>query len=56
MQRVSFRQIIIALSVYSENPPMTKEVLTSFTSLPEKMAVEDLLLTRLAKLRHFYHF
>ena len=35
----------IALSVYSENPPMIKEVLTSLTSMPE-VAIEDLLLTR----------
>ena len=36
----------IALSVYSKKPPMTKEVLTSLTSLPEEVAIEDLLLTR----------
>ena len=44
----------IALSVYSENPPTTKEVLTSLTSLPEEVAIEDLLLTRRAKLRDFF--
>ena len=43
----------IALNVYSKNPPMTKKVLTFFTLLPEKVAIEDLLLMRLAKLRHF---
>ena len=43
----------ITLSVYFENPPMTKEVLTSLTSLPEEVAIEDLLLTRPAKLRDF---
>ena len=36
----------IALSVYSENPPMTKEVLTSLTSPSEEVAMEDMLLTR----------
>ena len=46
----------IALSVYSENPPMTKEVLTSLTSLPEEVAIEDLLLTRRGKLRDFLPF
>ena len=46
----------IALSVYSENPPMTKEVLTSLTSLPEEEAIEHLLLTRRAKLRDFLPF
>ena len=46
----------IALSVYSENPPMTKEVLSSRTSLPEEVAIEDLLLTRRAKLRDFLPF
>ena len=35
------------LSVYFENPPMTKEVLTSLTSLSEEVTIEDLLLTRL---------
>ena len=38
----------IALSVYSENLGMTKEVLTSLTSLPEEVAIEDLVLTRRA--------
>ena len=37
----------MALSVYFENPRMTKEVLTSLTSLSEEVAIEDLLLTRL---------
>ena len=46
----------IALSVYSESPPMTKEVLTSLTLLPEEVAIEDLLLTRRAKLRDFLPF
>ena len=46
----------IALSVYSENPPMTKELLTSLTSLPEEVAIEDLLLMRRAKLRGFLPF
>ena len=46
----------IALSVYSENPPMTKKVLTSLISLPEEVAIEDLLLTRRAKLRDFLPF
>ena len=46
----------IASSVYSENPPMNKKVLTSFTSLPEEVATKDLLLTRRAKLRDFLSF
>ena len=46
----------IALSVYSENLAMTKEVLTSLTSLPEEVAIEDLLLTRRTKLRDFLPF
>ena len=46
----------IASSVYYENPPMTEEVLTSLTSLPEEVAIEDLLLTRRAKLRDFLPF
>ena len=46
----------IALSVYFENPPMTKEVLTFLTSLPEKVAIENLLLTRRAKLKDFLPF
>ena len=33
---------------------MTKEVLTSLTLLPEEVAIEDLLLTRRAKLRDFF--
>ena len=36
----------IALSVYSENPPMTKEVLQSLTSLQEEVAIKDMLLMR----------
>ena len=56
MQIVGFRHIILLLSVYSENPPMTEKVLTSLTSLPEEVAIEDLLLTRLAKLRNFLPF
>ena len=35
---------------------MTNGVLTSLTSLPKKMAIEDLLLTRQAKLRDFLPF
>ena len=46
----------ITLSVYSENPPMTKKVFTSLTSLPEEVAIKDLLLTRRAKLRNFLPF
>ena len=46
----------IALSVYSENPPITKEVLTSLTSQPKEVAIEDLVLTRRAKLRDFLPF
>ena len=46
----------IALRVYSENPRMTKEVLTSFTSLPEEVAIEDLLLARRVKVRDFLPF
>ena len=46
----------IALSVYSEKLAMTKEVLTSLTSLPEEVAIEDLLFTRRAKLRDFLPF
>ena len=46
----------IALSVYYENPPMTKELLTSLTSLLEEVAIEDLLLMRRAKLRGFLPF
>ena len=44
------------LSVYSENPPITKEVLTSLTSLPEEVAIENLLLTTRAKQRDFLAF
>ena len=46
----------IALSVYSENSPMTKKVLTSLTSLSEEVATKDLLLTRRAKLSDFLSF
>ena len=46
----------IASSVYSENPPMTKKVLTSFILLPEEVATKDLLLTRRAKLKDFLSF
>ena len=46
----------IAVSFSSENLPMTKKVLTSLTSVPEVVAVEDLLLTRRAKLRDFLLF
>ena len=46
----------IAVSVSSKNLPMTKKVLTSLTSLPEVEAIEDLLLTRRAKLRDFLPF
>ena len=35
---------------------MTKQVLTSLTSLSEEVAVEDLLLTRRATLRDFLPF
>ena len=35
---------------------MTKEVLTSLTSLLQEMAIEDMLLTRRAKLRDFLPF
>ena len=44
----------ITLSVCFENPPMTKEVLTSLTSLPEEVEIEDLLLTRQAKLKRLF--
>ena len=46
----------IALSVYSENPSKTTKVLTSLTSLPEEVAIEDLLSTKRAKLRDFLPF
>ena len=46
----------IVFSVDSENPPMTKKVLTSLTSLLEEVATENLLLTRRAKLRDFLSF
>ena len=46
----------IALSVYSENPAMTKTVLTSLPSQPEEVAAKKLLLTRRAKLRDFLSF
>ena len=46
----------IAISVYSENLPMTKEVFTSLASLLEEVAIEDLLLTKRAKLRDFLPF
>ena len=35
---------------------MTKEVLTSLTSLSEEVAIKDLLLTKRAKLRDFLPF
>ena len=34
-----------AVSLYSENPPFTKEALTLIFSLPEEVSVENLLLT-----------
>ena len=43
----------VALSVYSENPPMAIEVLTSLTSFPEEAAIEDLLVNRQANLKDF---
>jgi len=44
----------IALSLYSENPPFTKEVLISLSSLPEEIAREGLLLTRGTNLKDFF--
>ena len=35
----------VALSLYTENPPFTKEALTSLSALPEEVSVENLLLT-----------
>ena len=35
----------IALRLYSKNPPFTKKALTSLSSLPEEVSVENLLLT-----------
>ena len=45
-----------ALSLYSENPPFTKEALTSLSSLPEEVSVENLLLTitRGTVSKHFF--
>ena len=34
----------VALRLYSENPPFTIEALTSLSSLPEEVSVENLLL------------
>ena len=46
----------VALSLYSENPPFTKEALTSLFSLPEEVSVENLLLTitRGTVSKHFF--
>ena len=46
----------ISVSVYSENLAMTKEVLTFLTSLPEEVAIEDLLFTRRANQETFLLF
>ena len=43
----------VALSVYSENPPMAIETLKSLTSLSEEVAIEDSLLKRQANLKDF---
>ena len=45
----------VAVSLYSENPPFTEETLTSLSSLPEDVSVENLLLIiRETVLKHFY--
>ena len=46
----------VAMSMFSENPPFTKEALTSLSSLLEEVSVENLLLTatRETVLKHFF--